>query len=129
MPQLKVVRVDTPVPAEEPAEDMTSEELLLPSVAAVPARQVPSTRTAPKINPAAAKAPTRSAAPPPEAKPAAPLDLNGKIIADAVRLLKWGKPWHELAELIARIAERPSAIEIRKVLRNHKAAIEKAAQA
>ncbi len=48
------------------------------------------------------------------------MDLKGKIIADAVRLLKWGKPWHELAELIARIAERPSAVEIRKVLRTHK---------
>jgi hypothetical protein len=51
-------------------------------------------------------------------------DLKGKIIADAVRLLKWGKPWHELAELIERIADRPSVAEIRKVLRAHKGEIE-----
>lgn len=51
-------------------------------------------------------------------------DMKSKITADAVRLLKWGKPWHELAELIARIAERPPAAEIRKFLRAHKADIE-----
>lgn len=50
--------------------------------------------------------------------------MQTKIVADAVRLLKWGKQWHELAELIARIAERPPAGEIRKVLRNHKADID-----
>lgn len=130
MPQLKVVKVKAVVPAQEPVEDMTSDQLLQP--AAVPVRQIPSSRPAPKINPAAgpaAKSAARPAAPAdPPAKPVAPLDLKGKIIADAIRLLKWGKPWHELAELIARIAERPSAAEIRKVLRNHKTEIEKAAQ-
>jgi len=69
--------------------------------------------------PAAAKA---------EAK-IAPTDIKGKIIADAVRLLKWGKPWHELAELIGRIADRPSVAEIRKVLRAHKSDIESRAAA
>jgi hypothetical protein len=50
--------------------------------------------------------------------------MRSKIVADAIRLLKWGKPWHELADLIARIAERPGAAEIRKVLRANKAEIE-----
>lgn len=125
MPQLKAVRVkQAEVPLLDSAEELTSEHLGAP--VAVPSRQIPSARPAPKINPVAAKAAARPAAA--EApKPAAPLDLKGKIIADAVRLLKWGKPWHELAELIARIAERPSAGEIRKVLRAHKSEIEKAA--
>ena len=62
--------------------------------------------------------PRRRARLPPQPKAAAPsADLRGKIIADAIRLLKWGKSWHELAELIERIAERPPAAEIRKVLR------------
>jgi hypothetical protein len=129
MPQLKAMKAKAAVPAEEPVEDMTSDPLLQP--AAVPTRQTPSSRPAPKINPAAVQSPKPARASAPAeatAKPAAPLDLKGKIIADAVRLLKWGKPWHELAELIARIAERPSAAEIRKVLRNHKAEIEKTAQ-
>jgi hypothetical protein len=50
-----------------------------------------------------------------------------KIIADAVRLMKWGKSWHELADLIARIADRPSAAEIRKVLRANRIEIEEKA--
>jgi hypothetical protein len=54
--------------------------------------------------------------------------MNGKIVADAVRLLKWGKSWHELPELIERIGERPPAAEVRKVLRAHKGDIEKAVQ-
>ncbi|WP_129642810.1 hypothetical protein [Peristeroidobacter agariperforans] len=134
MPQLKVVKVkqDFPLFDAEPAASRTADNL--PAPTAVPPRQIPSARPAPKINPAgtqpAKAAPKAAMKPAPEApKSAAPLDLKGKIIADAVRLLKWGKPWHELAELIARIAERPAEGEIRKVLRAHKAEIEKAAQA
>jgi hypothetical protein len=133
MPRLKAVQIKPdPVVAEptvEIAGELTSEELL---PVAVPARSIPSTRPAPKINPAAVQpakpAPRRPApvaAPP---KPAAPLDMNGKIVADAVRLLKWGKSWHELPELIERIGERPPAAEVRKVLRTHKSDIEKAVQ-
>jgi hypothetical protein len=129
MPQLKVVKAKVDFPLFEPESPLSTPAE--PAPTAVPARSIPSARPAPKINPAAAQpAPKAAAKPAPEApKPAAPLDLKGKIIADAVRLLKWGKPWHELAELIARIAERPSAGEIRKVLRTHKAEIEKAASA
>ena len=130
MPQLKPVRVKQE--EEIPLLDMTTETPVAPAPVAVPARQIPSSRPAPKINPAAVQPAAKAAARPAPAeapKPAAPLDLKGKIIADAVRLLKWGKPWHELAELIARIAERPSAAEIRKVLRAHKNEIEKAASA
>jgi hypothetical protein len=135
MPRLKTVQIKPdPVPLQEPAAEVISDELtaeeLLP--VAVPARSIPSTRPAPKINPAAVQpakpAPRRPAAPVPPPKPAAPLDMNGKILADAVRLLKWGKSWHELPELIERIGERPPASEIRKLLRARKADIEKAVQ-
>ena len=101
----------------------------------------PPVRTAPAPQPAAppkrtdgAKSPARPAAPA-QARPAAAAakaaapsaDLRGKIIADAIRLLKWGKSWHELAELIERIAERPPAAEIRKVLRANRTEIEQKA--
>ena len=135
MPRLKAVQIK-PDPvvataaAESIADELTAEELL---PVAVPARSIPSTRPAPKINPAAVqpakpapRRPAPAAAAPP--KPAAPLDMNGKIVADAVRLLKWGKSWHELPELIERIGERPPAAEVRKVLRAQKADIEKAVQ-
>ena len=133
MPRLKAVQIKPDPVVAEPAEviagDLTSDDLL---PVAVPARSIPSARPAPKINPAAvqpARAAARRPAPPPAPpKPAAPLDMNGKIVADAVRLLKWGKSWHELPELIERIGERPPAAEIRKVLRANKAEIETAAQ-
>jgi hypothetical protein len=129
MPQLKVVKVKEEFPLFDAEPAATQNARNPPAPIAVPPRQIPSSRPAPKINSAAAQPAKAAPKPAPEApKSAAPLDLKGKIIADAVRLLKWGKPWHELAELIARIAERPSAGEIRKVLRAHKAEIEKAAQ-
>jgi hypothetical protein len=81
-----------------------------------------------------ARSPTKPAARPGNAEPAPKAaaveskgvtpDQKNKIISDAVRLLKWGKPWHELAELIGRMADRPSVSDIRKLLRTHKADIE-----
>ena len=50
-----------------------------------------------------------------------------QIIADAVRLLNWGRQWHELAEAIARIADRPQIAEIRRILRNHRSDIQRRA--
>ena len=46
------------------------------------------------------------------------------VVSDAIRLLKWGKQWHELAELIARMAERPALAEVRRILRSNKQRIE-----
>jgi len=60
---------------------------------------------------------------PPEAD-----SIEAQIVADAVRLLKWGRAWHELAEAIARIADRPGVVEVRKCLRTHKVEIERAAR-
>jgi hypothetical protein len=106
-------------------------------------REMPRIKATIPVKATAPAAPARTAAPPPApaatakrtdgAKPAASKnaaasdDVRGKIIADAIRLLKWGKSWHELAELIERIAERPPAAEIRKVLRAHRAEIEEKA--
>ncbi len=74
----------------------------------------------------------------PPAKPAAkapatpiPELSDGKrdqVIADAARLVHWGRKWYELAELIARMAGRPALPEIRRILKDHKAAIEKLAK-
>lgn len=47
------------------------------------------------------------------------------VVADAVRLLGWGRKWHELPDLIGRMADRPPMAEIKRILREHKAAIEK----
>jgi hypothetical protein len=114
-----------------PAGDDTTREM--PRLKAAPATAAKAPAAPPpkqeaKASPrtsAAAKPPTQSKAPAKVASASA--DLRAKIIADAIRLMKWGKPWHELADLIARIADRPSAAEIRKVLRAHRADIEEKA--
>ena len=58
-------------------------------------------------------------------KPPPPGSIDGQVLADAVRLIKWGRAWHELAEAIARIADRPGVVEVRKILRTHKLEIER----
>ena len=133
-----------PAPKPRPAGDDTTREMprikatipAPPRPAPTPVRAAPAPAPTPTSSPAkradGAKAPVRPAAAAP-ARPAAAAaaksttvstEVRGKIIADAIRLLKWGKSWHELAELIERIAERPSAAEIRKVLRANRADIE-----
>jgi hypothetical protein len=70
----------------------------------------------------------------PPKKPTAPPDRTGpseaardQVIADAARLVQWGRKWFELPELIARMADRPSLPEVRRLLKENKAAIEKKA--
>ena len=54
----------------------------------------------------------------------APDRIAATVIADAVRLLNWGREWPQLAGLIARLADRPSEQEVWKILREHRATIE-----
>jgi hypothetical protein len=50
-----------------------------------------------------------------------------QVVADAVRLVQWGRKWFELPELIARMADRPALPDVRRILKDNKAAIEKKA--
>jgi hypothetical protein len=64
------------------------------------------------------------------ARIAAPSDADtarDRVIADAVRLVQWGRKWYELAELIARMADRPPLSEVRRILKDNKTAIDKKA--
>jgi hypothetical protein len=90
-----------------------------------PSAAKPAPRTAPK-QPAKLHAPARHT----PAKPAADASADvarEQVIADAARLVQWGRKWHELAELIARMADRPPLAEVRRILKDHKTAIEKTA--
>jgi hypothetical protein len=75
----------------------------------------------------AARRPARSAAPAAAAAaPSAPSAQDAmavKVIADAVRMLEWGREWPALASLIARMADRPSETEVWKILRAHRSEI------
>ena len=54
-----------------------------------------------------------------------PESAKEQVIADAARLVQWGRKWFELPELIARMADRPALPDVRRILKENKAAIEK----
>ena len=53
--------------------------------------------------------------------------VHAQVIADAARLVQWGRKWYELAELISSMADRPSLIEVRRILKDNKTVIDKKA--
>jgi len=80
-----------------------------------------------RVEPPARAAPQPRAATTPREAEAASDDIeriSATVIADAVRLLNWGREWPQLAGLIARLADRPPEQEVWKILRQHRAAIE-----
>jgi len=88
-------------------------------------------RTAPAAPPARSPSPTSRRTSTPAAKstpvvdePAANAQATATVIADAVRLISWGREWPQLAGLIARLANRPPEADVWKVLRKHRAEIE-----
>lgn len=87
------------------------------------------TRPRPSVEPSSAK-PRPARALPATAraakadKPPKPDKAAATVIADAARLLSWGRDWPQLAGLIARLADRPSEQEVWAILRTHRAAIE-----
>ena len=54
---------------------------------------------------------------------------RAQVIADAARLVQWGRKWYELPELIARMADRPPLPEVRRILKENKSAIDEKAGA
>lgn len=99
----------------DPAESATVEMPRPPAEAPTPA----------PAKPAATKPAETRAAPRPKKRKAAVKSED--IVHDAVRLLNWGRQWHELPEAIARMAGRPSSAEVRQILRSHREQIEQQA--
>jgi hypothetical protein len=97
--------------------------------AAASARSPERSRAAPRSarKPGASPAP-KAAAPPasPSSRPE-PANIDkvaALVIADAVRMLNWGREWPQIAGLIARLADRPSEQDVWKILRSHRTEIE-----
>jgi hypothetical protein len=91
------------------------------------ARPVPAVRP---TRPAASNS-RRQAAPAPgsaavagDAAPDLSDEATATVIADAIRLISWGREWPQLAGLIARLANRPAEDEVWKILRRHRSEIE-----
>ncbi len=115
--------------AEEPTREMPHlpaskvQRLLMQQRAGVPVKAL-QTAAARREARRSAQAPSAKAAP--GRTPTAGLTrLELLVIEDAVRLLGWGRKWHELGELIPRLAERPSPSETRRILRQYRAQVER----
>jgi hypothetical protein len=88
--------------------------------AAAPARPQPKA-AAPRE---AARAPAATRDAPPARAATGPTDARtAQVIADAARMLDWGREWPALAGLIARMADRPAETEVWKILRAHRTEI------
>jgi hypothetical protein len=124
-----------PTPATRPVDPTGETRSQRTAAPQKQARRAESPRTGPR--PAAAARPARTvvsasrrhSAPAPHPAPAgeAPVASNpatATVIADAVRLISWGREWPQLAGLIARLANRPAEAEVWKILRKHRAEIE-----
>lgn len=126
---------------EMPAPSLLGDEELMVESVVAPAsghpgthdtREMPSLRNAPVEPPPAGEPVTDPGTLPPlfdsqlprrEAPTGARAAMDERtaiVIADAVRLRKWGREWHELSSTIARMAGRPPIEEIRRILRTHK---------
>jgi len=96
--------------------------------AAKPAPKQPAKPAATPPKPAAkAAAPKAAATPAPSDRPGVSEAAREQVIADAARLVQWGRKWYELAELIARMADRPPLPDVRRILKDNKSAIDKMA--
>lgn len=122
MPQLPPSRI--PRAAEPRAAPARA-----PAAREVPARESPSREMAATSQTASRRRePARPATVKPRKASSTITQTEHVVIADAVRLLGWGKEWHELAEMIGRLAERPAPSEIRRILRTYKDHIEAVAR-
>lgn len=109
--------VETPRPAEHKRTAETTRQMpALPTqrVAARPGVTAPAARREVRRDA------QRPATIKPKKAPSTITQTEHVVIADAVRLLGWGKQWHEVAEAIAGIAERPAPSEIRRILRTYR---------
>jgi len=99
-----------------------------PAAPAKPAARPPGkqpARLGTAAKPPPAKAAGRGAAKAPTAGLEGPAEAaREQVIADAARLVQWGRKWYELPELIARMADRPPLPEVRRILKENKSAID-----
>jgi hypothetical protein len=141
------------IPVAEPAteralgnETQDAPTVEAPGPAASGTREMPkfiagTQRESPPTGTAQVARTERKAKSPPQAKPAPPPassetasaglgpsdDVRELVIADAVRLVQWGRKWYELAEVIAKMADRPHLTDVRRILKDNKAVIDKRA--
>lgn len=112
------------IPMAEPEQQRPIESL---TVQDGPPAQTPIDDT----QPVAAARPGEPDAQPAEAAEETPAvdgdEFDTEVVRDAVRLMSWGREWHELPAAIARMAGRPKTPRIREILKAHRESIEQQA--
>ena len=114
------------IPMAEPEQQRPIESLVVQD------DSLPPPRAAPSPPPVEVPAPSPAPSPPPEEPEVtaeAPVDEDEDIVRDAIRLLGWGREWHELPTAISRMAGRPKVTRVRQVLKARRAEIERRASA
>jgi hypothetical protein len=110
----QVARTERKAPAPaKPAAKAVNKQPLKPATAAKSAPQKP-----------AGKPDSKAGSTPPAERNAPSDAARAQVVADAERLVQWGRKWYELPELIARMADRPSLPEVRRILKENKSAID-----
>jgi len=117
---------------QRPIESLTIQQSSTASTKSAPPQPGDTRRAFAVHDPAASRhiAPASEAAN--DAEPGStPPDAAGphdeEVIRDAVRLLSWGREWHELPNAIARISGRPGGTVVRQILKSHRDVIEQRA--
>ena len=98
-----------------------------PSGTAQVARTERKAKSAPPVQPEPASADPPASSEADAAGQGPSEDVREQVIADAVRLVQWGRKWYELAEVIAKMADRPHLTDVRRILKDNKAVIDKRA--
>ena len=98
-----------------------------PSGTAQVARTERKAKSAPPVKPGSAPAAPPSSSETESGGQGPSDDVREQVIADAVRLVQWGRKWYELAEVIAKMADRPHLTDVRRILKDNKAVIDKRA--
>jgi hypothetical protein len=98
-----------------------------PSGTAQVARTERKAKSAPPVQPEPASAAQPSSSESDASDQGPSDDVREQVIADAVRLVQWGRKWYELAEVIAKMADRPHLTDVRRILKDNKAVIDKRA--
>jgi len=112
------------IPMAEPEQQRPIESLMVQDA---PPVQAPAREPAPPAPPAvdeSAPSPPAAEADEAEGTTGEVDEFDTEVMRDAVRLLSWGREWHELPGAIARMAGRPKTSRIREILKLHRAAIE-----
>jgi hypothetical protein len=127
-------RREAPPKAAQPSDSVSATATREMPQFVPPKRRAPPVGTSHVARTERRSAQTKPAAPRPTGKQPGKLEVSeqaarDQVIADAARLVQWGRKWYELAELIARMADRPALPEVRKILKDNKTAIEKKAAA